>query len=105
MKTPPVEQVKNMSPAAYFALFAELLKRYQLALLDLAEAHVDTLLPGIVGFCAPVFDSDGHMVLGMITLGPAANLDARWDGSVHRPLAAAAARLSSDLGYGGSKAA
>ncbi len=27
MKTPPVEQVKAMSPAAYFALFAELLKR------------------------------------------------------------------------------
>ena len=65
----------------------------------------DDPLPGIVGFCAPVFDSDGHMVLGMITLGPAANLDARWDGSVHRPLAAAAARLSSDLGYGGSNAA
>ena len=70
-----------------------------------AARVVDTLLPGIVGFCAPVFDSDGHMVLGIITLGPAASFDAHWDGTVHRPLAAAAARLSSDLGYGGVSAA
>ncbi len=62
---------------------------------------VDTLLPGIVGFCAPVFDSDGHMVLGIVALGSAATFDPDWDGAVDRPLRAAAARLSSDLGYGG----
>lgn len=60
---------------------------------------VDTLLPGIVGFCAPVFDSDGHMALGIVTLGSVATVDPEWDGAVARPLRAAAAQLSSDLGY------
>lgn len=62
---------------------------------------VDTLLPGIMGFCAPVFDSNGHMVLGMVALGSAATFDPAWDGTVAKPLRAAAAQLSSDLGYGG----
>jgi DNA-binding IclR family transcriptional regulator len=66
-----------------------------------AARVVDTLLPGIVGFCAPVFDSDGHIVLGIVTLGSVATFDAAWDGAVHRPLAAAAAQLSADLGHGG----
>jgi DNA-binding IclR family transcriptional regulator len=60
---------------------------------------VDILLPGIVGFCAPVFDADGHMVLGMVALGPTGTFDPAWEGAVARPLAAAAARLSEDLGY------
>ena len=66
-----------------------------------AARVVDTLLPGIVGFCAPVFDSDGHIVLGIVTLGSVATFDAARDGAVHRPLAAAAAQLSADLGHGG----
>lgn len=66
-----------------------------------AARVVDTLLPGIVGFCAPVFDADGHMVLGMVALGSAATFDAAWDGAVDRPLRAAAAQLSNDLGYAG----
>ncbi|MBA3592499.1 MAG: IclR family transcriptional regulator [Pseudomonadota bacterium] len=60
---------------------------------------VDTLLPGVAGFCAPVFDADGHLVLGMVTLGSLANFDPDWDGAVARPLSAAARQLSSDLGY------
>lgn len=62
---------------------------------------VDTLLPGIVGFCAPVFDSDGHIALGIVTLGSVATFDAQWDGAIDKPLRAMAAQLSSDLGYGG----
>ncbi len=62
---------------------------------------VDTVLPGIVGFCAPVFDSDGHIVLGMVALGSAATFDPAWDGAVAGPLHAACVQLSSDLGYGG----
>lgn len=62
---------------------------------------VDTLLPGIVGFCAPVFDADGHMVLGVVSLGSVATFDAAWDGAVDGPLKAAAAQLSRDLGFGG----
>ncbi|MCD6077576.1 MAG: transcriptional regulator, IclR family-like protein, partial [Ramlibacter sp.] len=34
-----------------------------------ASRVVDTLLPGIVAFCFPVFDADGHMALGMVALG------------------------------------
>lgn len=62
---------------------------------------VDTLLPGIVGFCAPVFDSDGHMALGIVTLGPGGSFDAEWGGAVEAPLRKAAQQLSQDLGYKG----
>lgn len=62
---------------------------------------MDTLLPGIVGFCAPVFDSDGHMALGIVALGPTGTFDSEWNGAVATPLAAAAAQLSSDLGHRG----
>jgi len=82
---------------------------------SLAEAHtmleevrkrgaarvVDALLPGIVGFCAPVFDSDGHIALGIVALGPTGTFDPEWDGAVDGPLRAAARQLSSDLGYSG----
>jgi len=63
---------------------------------------VDSLLPGIVGFCAPVFDSDGHIALGIVALGPTGLFDAAWDGAVDRPLRAAARQLSSDLGWRGA---
>lgn len=62
---------------------------------------VETLLAGIVGFCMPVFDSDGHMALGLVALGPAGSFDPEWDGAVARPLRAAAQQLSSDLGWRG----
>jgi DNA-binding IclR family transcriptional regulator len=61
----------------------------------------DTLLPGIVGFCLPVFDSDGHMALGMVALGPTGSFDSDWGGAVEGPLRAAANQLSSDLGHRG----
>ena len=60
---------------------------------------VDTLLPGVVGFCAPVFDSDRRMVMGVVALGSAATFDAEWDGTVDAPLRAMAQQLSADLGY------
>ena len=60
---------------------------------------VNTLLPGVGGFCAPVFDADGHLVLGMVALGSLATFDPAWDGAVAKPLAAAARQLSSDLGF------
>ena len=63
---------------------------------------VGTLLPGVGGFCAPVFDADGHLVLGMVALGSLASFDAAWDGAVATPLAAAAQQLSSDLGFKGA---
>ncbi len=66
-----------------------------------AARVLDTLLPGIVGFCVPVFDSDGHIALGIVALGPTGTFDPEWDGAVDRPLRAAARQLSSDLGYAG----
>jgi DNA-binding IclR family transcriptional regulator len=60
---------------------------------------VNVLLPGVAGFCAPVFDADGHLALGMVALGSLATFDADWDGAVARPLAAAARQLSRDLGF------
>jgi DNA-binding IclR family transcriptional regulator len=62
---------------------------------------VSVLLPGIVGFCAPVFDADGHIALGIVAMGSAATFDASWDGVIARPLRATATQLSHDLGYSG----
>lgn len=66
-----------------------------------AARVMDTLLPGIVSFCAPVLDSDGHIVLGLVALGPAGTFDPQWDGAVERPLRDAARQLSRDLGFPG----
>jgi DNA-binding IclR family transcriptional regulator len=60
---------------------------------------VDTLLPGIRAFCAPVFDADGHIEVGIVALGQSGSFDPRWGGAVDQPLRAAARRLSADLGY------
>ena len=60
---------------------------------------VEVVLPGVAGFCAPVFDADGHLALGIVALGALPSFDANWDGAVARPLLAAARQLSSDLGY------
>lgn len=60
---------------------------------------VNVLLPGISGFCAPVFDADGHMVLGVVALGSSATLDTAWDGPVAQQLRQFAQQLSADLGW------
>lgn len=60
---------------------------------------VNTLLPGVGGFCAPVFDADGHLVLAMVALGSLSTFDPAWNGAVAVPLKAAAAQLSGDLGF------
>ncbi|MEO7939483.1 MAG: IclR family transcriptional regulator [Burkholderiaceae bacterium] len=72
----------------------------------LAEVHtrglaraIDSLLPAMAAFCAPVFDCDGHLVLGIAALGSIAGFDTAWDGSVACALRAAAKRLSADLGH------
>lgn len=60
---------------------------------------VGDLLPGIGGFCVPVFDANGHIALGMLALGALTDFDVEWDGAIHAPLRAAAQQLSLDLGY------
>jgi len=64
-----------------------------------AARVVDTLLPGVSAFCVPVFDADGHIALGMVTLGAGAQFDTAWNGAVHAALARAARELSAELGY------
>ena len=60
---------------------------------------VDTVLPGIVAFCVPVFDASGHIVLGLMTLGSLATFDPEYGGAIDAPLQSAARQLSSDLGW------
>ena len=82
------------TPAAAHALFAEVRQH------GIARA-VNTLLPSVVAFCAPVFDARGHLALGITTLGAGNGFDAAWDGAVARQLTAIAAQLSHDLGFAG----
>lgn len=60
---------------------------------------VNVFLPGISGLCAPVFDADGHLVLGVVSLGSSATFDADWQGSIAQALRAFAKHLSADLGW------
>jgi DNA-binding IclR family transcriptional regulator len=60
---------------------------------------VNVLLPGIAGFCAPVFDADGHLALCVVSLGSSATFDSDWNGSVAKPLREFASLLSADLGW------
>jgi len=74
------------------------------AMLDEVRQHglarvCDALLPGVAGFAAPVFDSDGHLVLAMVSLGPTSSFDAAWSGPPATALRAAAQQLSAELGH------
>ncbi len=60
---------------------------------------VHSLLPGVGGFCAPVFDAQGHMALGLVVLGSVSTLDTDWSGAPARALLQSARQLSTDLGH------
>ena len=60
---------------------------------------VNVLLPGISGFCAPVFDADGHLALGVVSLGSSATFNADWTGPAAQALRQFARQLSADLGW------
>jgi DNA-binding IclR family transcriptional regulator len=60
---------------------------------------VNVLLPGISGWCAPVFDADGHLVLGVVSLGSSATLNTEWDGPIAQQLRQFSQQLSADLGW------
>lgn len=65
---------------------------------------VHSLLPGVGGFCAPVFDAQGHLALGMVVLGWVATLDTDWNGVPATALLRTTRRLSADLGHPGAPA-
>jgi DNA-binding IclR family transcriptional regulator len=60
---------------------------------------VHSLLPGVGGFCAPVFDAQGRLALGLVVLGSVATLDTAWDSAPARALLTCAQQLSRDLGH------
>lgn len=60
---------------------------------------VHSLLPGVGGFCAPVFDAQGRLALGLVVLGSVATLDTGWSGAPAAALRRYAQQLSADLGY------
>lgn len=62
----------------------------------------NVLLPGIAGFCAPVFDADGHLALGVVSLGSSATFNTDWSGPGASALRRMASQLSADLGWTGA---
>lgn len=60
---------------------------------------VHSLLPGVGGFCAPVFDAQGRLALGLVVLGSVATLDTAWNGAPANALRRCARQLSADLGH------
>ncbi len=63
---------------------------------------VDTLLPGISGLAAPVWDAGGRICLALVTLGSSASFDAQWQGTCAQALKRCASQLSGELGAPGA---
>jgi DNA-binding IclR family transcriptional regulator len=59
----------------------------------------NVLLPGISGLCAPVFDADQHLALGVVALGSSASFDTALDGPLAQALLRMSRQLSQDLGH------
>jgi DNA-binding IclR family transcriptional regulator len=55
-------------------------------------------IPGIDALCAPVFDADGHIVLGILAMGPSATFDGSWDGQIAKALKRCANEVSRRIG-------
>ena len=60
---------------------------------------VNVLLPGVSGLCAPVWDADQHLALGVVALGSSASFDASLQGPVVQALLQMTRQLSQDLGH------
>jgi DNA-binding IclR family transcriptional regulator len=60
---------------------------------------VHSLLPGVAGFCAPVFDAQSRLALGIVVLGSVTTLDTDWAGIPAQSVLRTTRQLSQDLGY------
>jgi DNA-binding IclR family transcriptional regulator len=58
-------------------------------------------IPGIDALCAPVFDLAGHIVLGILVMGPSATFDSEWEGAVAKALTRCASEVSRRIGRDG----
>jgi DNA-binding IclR family transcriptional regulator len=63
----------------------------------LAQA-VDSVLPGVSGLAAPVFDGNGALVLALTAIGATAHFDTRMQGAPALALRRCAAELTAQLG-------
>lgn len=79
------------TPAQLRALLAKTRKQ------GLGQVH-NVLLPGISGLCAPVFDADGHLALGIVALGSSATFDPDVQGPIAQALLRTSRQLTHDLG-------
>jgi len=61
-------------------------------------------IPGIDALCCPVFDSAGHLVLGILVMGPSATFDSDWNGSIAKPLQRCVLEISKRMGRDASGA-
>lgn len=61
-------------------------------------------IPGIDAICAPVFDSTGNIVLGLLAMGPSATFDSAWNGKVASALRRCAQDVSRKLGHASASA-
>jgi len=59
----------------------------------------NSLIPGINGFSAPVFDHTGHMIAAITSLGSVGNFDTEWNSPLALSIKEAAHALSSRLGH------
>jgi DNA-binding IclR family transcriptional regulator len=60
---------------------------------------VNSLLSGVAGFCAPVFDAQGRLALGLVALGSVGTFDTDWSGRPAQAVLGCARQLSADLGH------
>lgn len=58
-----------------------------------------SVIPGINGFAAPVFNHDGKMALAVTGLAPAGLLSPNWNGPIPKAIRAAALSISQQLGW------
>lgn len=56
-------------------------------------------IPGIDAFCAPVFDSMGHIAAGVLVMGPSCAFDSAWDGPIANRLLDCTRQISGRLGF------
>lgn len=84
-------QGNPLGPEALDAAFAEI----RMNSMARTKGHP---IPGIDALCAPVFDSSGHLVLGILVLGPSATFDSDWNGAVAQPLRRCAVEISHRIG-------
>lgn len=61
-------------------------------------------IPGIDALCGPVFDAAGHIVLGILVMGPSATFDSAWDGKIAVPLRRCAEEVSGRIGVARGRA-